>query len=126
MKELYSQWLRIQCEVWMKENLPELSQTAYTRISRLFASETENSSVTAEECLISQIDVPVGPWKSVFFHFKEPGEVIYSIEKCNLSYLREQGNLVLIIRCLEDFKTLIKNYFGVHLQHVEVYAIKSA
>lgn len=126
MKELYSQWLRIQCESWMKQNLPELFQLSYKRIRKLFANDPEASEVAEDDCLLSQIDLSIGPWQGVYFHFKEPGQIIFPLEKCNLSYLREQGNLVLIIRCLEDFKMLIQTYFSSYLSQTVAYTVKSA
>ncbi len=126
MKELYSQWLRIQCESWMKESLPELFQGYYKRAKKLVVAQEENAGVE-EECLLSQIDVSVGPWLGVYFHFKEPGERICPLEKCSLSQLREHGNLVLIVRCVEDFKTLMQNYFYSYINSsVLSYAAKSA
>ena len=124
MKEFYSHWLRIQCESWMKENQPELFQGYYKRVKKLFETSTEASD-TEHECLLSQIEVSIGPWLGVYFQFKEPGERICPLEKGNLSQLREQGNLVLIVRCVEDFKTLMQNYFYAYVQ-VSAYAIKSA
>ncbi|MDJ1500548.1 hypothetical protein [Xanthocytophaga agilis] len=128
MKELYSHWLRIQCEAWMKENLPDLFQVSYERVKKMFEEVLEEEApVAQDEFLISQIDMSVGPWKSVIFHFKEPGEIIFPLEKCKLSYLRERNNLVLIIRCLEDFQTLMQTYFYMHMRTGRtMYSIKSA
>jgi len=127
MKELYAHWLRIQCETWMKENTPELFHLSYVRVKKLFSQREEDVPVAEDECLISQIDITVGPWQSVCFHFKEPGEIIFPLEKCSLTYLREQGHRVMIVRCLEDFKVLIQTYFGMYFQNrASVYVSRSA
>ncbi len=126
MKELYVQWLRLQCESWMKEHAPELFQLSYSRVKQLFVRGDEQVPVAEDECLISQIAIGIGPWEGICFHFKEPGEIVFPLEKCNLSYLREQGNLVLIVRCLEDFKMLAQTYFCSYLQAAPIYAAKFA
>lgn len=123
MKELYSQWLRIQCESWMKQNIPDLFRLSYNRVQQ----SLDHTTSLVEECLLSQVNVSIGPWLGVYLHFKEPGERMCALEKCNLSQLREQGNLVLIIRCLEDFETLMSNYFCAYIQNPAImYIAKSA
>jgi|GEM_PF-2355299 len=127
MKELYAHWLRIQCETWMKENLPELFRFSYSRLRHLFSSPDETVPVAEDECLISKVDVAVGPWRSVCFHFKEPGEIMFPLEKSSLARLREQGHRVLIVRCLEDFQSWTQTYFGTNAHRPQLsYSVKSA
>lgn len=76
----------------------------------MFACPSKEVPAAEDECLISQINVSLGPWQGVYFHFKEPGEIIFPLEKCYLTHLRNQGNRVMIIRCLEDFKLWAQTY----------------
>jgi len=115
MKELYTYWLRTQCETWMRANLPGVFDVYYTRLRQIFATPDQETPVAEDESLISRISLSVGPWQSVCFHFKEPGEIVFPLEKHTLAYLRNQGHRVLTVRCPEDFKLWVQTYLPMKL-----------
>ena len=98
MKEKHAHWLRLQCEYWLEEQLPDTFGLWYTRMDEALAFGSER--------LVSQFGVSVGPWENVCFYFKSPGEPILPAEKSTLAALREQDRLVLIVRCFEDFRMM--------------------
>ena len=113
--DLYTYRLRSQCETWLRNNLPGLFNVHYARLKRIFATPDQETPVAEDDCLISHVKLAVGPWQSVCFHFKEPGEIIFPLEKHTLAHLRNQGHRVLTVRCPEDFKLWIQTYLPFEL-----------
>ncbi len=128
MKEMYTYWLRSQCEYWLNENYSAIFRTSYLRISQSLAEDNTRATAQDASPLFSQVNLAVGPWKSLYFHFQEPGQAIQTHEKTILQQLRDAGHRVMIIRHLEDFKTDLRTYLPAHTcqEPIPIYTRKSA
>ncbi len=102
--DLYPHLLKSACETWFKDNYSGLYLTALCLAG---GKQITRPGILNEELPELELKISVGPWKSIFVWFKSPGVVLSPKERECMNDLRNQGSRVMIVRHVEDFKTLI-------------------
>jgi hypothetical protein len=108
----YESRLQADCEIWFKTNYFKLNLLAQAKNQLLGDVRTLRPASISDAIYSIQLPVAAGPWKSLYIWFKKPGDDLSSDDKLNIEYLRDEGNRVVIVRYLEDFKTLVHLYMA--------------
>jgi hypothetical protein len=108
----YESRLQADCEIWFRNNYFKLNLSAHAKNQHPEDIRTLRPAFKSDDICSMQLPVAAGPWKSLFIWFKKPGDDLSSDEKVNISYLRDEGHRVMIVRYLEDFKTLVHLYMA--------------
>ncbi len=110
----YENNLKEACVGWLHTHYYTISDFANIQPAAhvIYASDWEYNSTSAvtQDWPEIQLPLPIGPWKSLFIKLKQPEENLSDTQRKIIEQLREQGNRVQVIRCLEDFKTFIDTY----------------
>lgn len=111
--QAYEKQLWQSCELWFRENYGiHLTQV---QLRELYSGTLFQPNQAPADRPEYHLSVAIGPWKSLYVKFKQPGESLSVEEKNAIRQLRDWGHRVEIIRCMEDFRTLIEWYLPVAL-----------
>jgi hypothetical protein len=108
----YESRLQADCEIWFKKNYYTLQLPAQTTHPQQEGIRILRPASIADATYAMQLPVAAGPWKSLYIWFKKPGDNLSADDKLTMEYLRDEGHRVVIVRYLEDFKTLVHLYMA--------------
>ncbi|QHT68104.1 hypothetical protein GXP67_16380 [Rhodocytophaga rosea] len=108
----YESRLLADCEIWFRNNYFRLNLPAQAKKQHLEDALGLQPATVSNALYSMQLPVAAGPWKSLYIWFKKPGDDLCTDDKIKMSYLRDDGHRVIIVRYFEDFKTLVHLYMA--------------